>query len=150
MNTQNEGINWALTLQVKWRPENYSAPVLTIKSIFPSANLFLFKWPKYTALLFCFYIINLELWQGSMPLILWGRGLRENSAGFLHSLTTEPMQTQKHQIFQTKFGEARGEFLLLLLLLSYWGKKKCRPSRKASYFSGRNLKSKFKPCYLLS
>lgn len=143
---QNEGINWALTLQVKWRPENYSAPVLTIKSIFPSANLLLFKWPKYTALLFCFYIINLELWQGSMLLILWGRGLRENSAGFLHSLTTEPMQTQKHQIFQTKFGEARGEFLLLLLLLLYWGEKKnAGPAERHLIFQGEAWKVNSSP-----
>lgn len=45
---------------------------------------------------------TLHLWQ-------------DRSAGFLHPLTAELMETQKYQNFQTKFGRARGNFFFFLV-----------------------------------
>ena len=134
-----EWMNWVPFWQVKWRPENYWALVLTTTSIsFSSANHSLSQWPKCTALLFCFYIIHLELWQGSVPPILWGRDVRENTAESLHPLTTEPMETQKYQIIKTKFGEARGKNFLLL-----YQEGKPKHSGKHFIFQVGNLKNKW-------
>lgn len=134
---ENEWTNWAPISQVKFTAENYwtSIPTITPTS-FPSSNLSLFQWPNCTAPLFCFYTINLKLWQGSVTPILCGRDLREKAADFLHPLTVEPTETQKYQIFQTKFGETRGKTLFVVVsgekIRARWKKK------EAFYFSGEN------------
>lgn len=64
-----------------------------------------------------------SLWQGF-----------ERSAGFLHPLTAELMETQKYQNFQTKFGRARGNFFFFWL----HQERKSGHSGKALYFSDEN------------
>ena len=99
---------------------NYNTNLLSIIKSF-------FQWPNCTAPLFCFYTINLKLWQGSVTPILCGRDLREKAADFLHPLTVEPTETQKYQIFQMKFGETRGKTLFVVVsgekIQAQWKKK---------------------------
>lgn len=67
-----------------------------------------------------------------MPPILCGRDLRENAAGFLHPLTVEPMETQKYQIFPTKFGETRGK--ILFVVVWFYQEKKTPGTGKERHF----------------
>lgn len=110
--TENEWTNQAPILQIKWRPENYWAPVLATKSTScRSANLSPSGWPKCTALLFCFHGNSDKIQCPSCS----GAGVAEKMQEASSTLWPQsPQRLKKYQIVQTKFAKARGNFCLFV------------------------------------